>query len=67
MEIDRAKASSLGLTSGAVSGMLRNYFYGLESTKFWDAGDSYEIFTRLGEKDKDNLETLKKKLTHFHA
>ena len=59
VEIDRAKASSLGLTSGAVSGMLRNYFYGLESTKFWDAGDSYEIFTRLGEKDKDNLETLK--------
>lgn len=58
VEIDRAKASSLGLTSGAVSGMLRNYFYGLEATKFWDEGDSYQIFTRLGEKDKDDLTAL---------
>ncbi|HHO76877.1 MAG TPA: efflux RND transporter permease subunit [Deltaproteobacteria bacterium] len=58
VEIDRAKASSLGLSAGAVSGMLRNYFYGLEATKFWDAGDSYEIFTRLSEKDKNNLDAL---------
>jgi len=56
--IDRAKAASLGLTSGAVSGMVRNYFYGQESTKFWDAGDSYELFTRLADEDKNSLDTL---------
>ncbi len=58
VDIDRAKATSLGLTSGAVSGMVRNYFYGQESTKFWDAGDSYELFTRLADEDKNSLDTL---------
>lgn len=58
VDLDRAKASSLGLTAGTVSGMVRNYFYGQESSKFWDAGDSYDIFTRLVDEDKDNLDTL---------
>lgn len=58
VEVDRAKASSLGLNVASIAGTLRNYFYGVEATKFRDAGDDYEIFTRLREEDKDRLKTL---------
>ena len=58
VEVDRAKASSLGLNIASIAGTLRNYFYGVEATKFRDAGDNYDIFTRLREEDKDRLKTL---------
>ncbi len=58
VEVDRAKASSLGLNVATIAGALRNYFYGVEATQFRDAGDNYDIFTRLRKKDKDRLKTL---------
>lgn len=58
VEIDRAKASSLGLSVATIAGTVRNYFYGAEATEFRDAGDNYDIFTRFREEDKDRLNTL---------
>lgn len=58
VEIDRAKASSLGLSVATIAGTVRNYLYGVEATKFRDAGDDYDIFTRFREEDKNRLDTL---------
>jgi HAE1 family hydrophobic/amphiphilic exporter-1 len=41
-----------------IAGTVRNYFYGDNPTEFRDAGDSFNIFTRLSELDKNKLENL---------
>lgn len=56
--IDRTKASDLGLDVATIATTLRNYFYGIEATQFRDAGDNFDIFTRLSETDKNNLDNL---------
>lgn len=58
VDVDRKKASDLGLNIANIAGTLRNYFYGVEATEFRDAGDSFDIFTRLTGKDKNRLENL---------
>lgn len=58
LKIDREKAASLGLRVSSIAGQLRNYFYGFKATRYRDAGDSFDIFTRLCSEDKNNLETL---------
>ncbi|MBI4621501.1 MAG: efflux RND transporter permease subunit [Desulfobacterales bacterium] len=58
VEVDRRKASSLGLNIAMIAGTLRNYLYGIEATQFRDTGDSYDVFTRLRKEDKDRLKTL---------
>lgn len=56
--IDREKAAALGLRVAQVAGILRNFFYGKEASLYRDAGDSFDIFTRLTEVDKNRLENL---------
>lgn len=56
--IDREKAAALGLRVAQVAAVLRNYFYGKVASVYRDAGDSFDIFTRLKEEDKDRLENL---------
>jgi len=58
VEVDREKAASMGLRVAQVAAVLRNYFYGKEASLYRDAGDSFEIFTRLSQKDKNRLENL---------
>ena len=58
VEVDRRKASDLGLNIATIAGTLRNYFYGVEATEFRDAGDNFDIFTRFTEEDKDRLQNL---------
>ena len=58
IEIDRKKASDLGLNIAAIAGTLRNYLYGVEASEFRDAGDRFDIFTRFTKKDKNRLENL---------
>ncbi len=58
VEVDREKAASFGLNIAMIAGTVRNYFYGDASTDFRDAGDSFDIFTRLSEADKNRLENL---------
>ncbi|MFO7964808.1 MAG: efflux RND transporter permease subunit [Desulfobacterales bacterium] len=58
IEIDRKKASDLGLNIMAIAGTLRNYIYGIEVSKFRDSGESFNIVTRFTEEDKNRLENL---------
>ena len=58
VEVDRKKASDLGLNIAIIAGTLRNYFYGVEATEFKDAGDNFDIFTRFSDQDKDRLQSL---------
>jgi HAE1 family hydrophobic/amphiphilic exporter-1 len=58
VEVDREKASSLGLNVAMIAGTVRNYFYGDDPTEFRDAGDSFDVFIRLSETDKNKLENL---------
>ncbi|MFA5384579.1 MAG: efflux RND transporter permease subunit [Eubacteriales bacterium] len=58
VEVDRQKAASFGLNIAVIAGTVRNYFYGDNPTEFRDAGDSFNIFTRLSELDKNKLENL---------
>ena len=58
VEVDRKKASDLGLNIATIAKTLRNYFYGVEATEFREAGDNFDVFTRFTEKDKDRLKNL---------
>jgi len=58
VEVDREKAASFGLNTAMIAGTVSNYFYGDAATDFRDAGDSFDIFTRLNEADKNRLENL---------
>jgi len=58
VEVDREKAASFGLNLAMIAGTVRNYFYGDDPTEFRDAGDSFDIFTRLSEADKNKMENL---------
>ncbi len=58
VEVDREKAASFGLNIAMIAGTVRNYFYGDDPTEFRDAGDNFDIFTRLRDLDKNKLENL---------
>ena len=58
VEVDREKASQLGLNLQTIGWTVRNYFYGLDPTEYREAGDKWDIFTRLTERDKDKLRSL---------
>ncbi|MDY6853733.1 MAG: efflux RND transporter permease subunit [Thermodesulfobacteriota bacterium] len=58
VEIDRKKASSLGLSTSVIAFTLRNYFYGVDATQFWDGGEIFDICTRFKDADKDKFKTL---------
>jgi len=58
IEVDRKKAASLGLNIAIIADAIRTYFYGNNPTDFRDAGEDYDIFVRLTDKDKNRLETL---------
>lgn len=58
VEIDRDKASLMGLTAGQVGAQVRNYLYGAEASEYRDAGDGYDIFTRFEESDRNRIESL---------
>jgi CzcA family heavy metal efflux pump len=58
VEVDRDKASLLGLTAGAVAQQVRNYLYGYKASEYRDGGDNYDIFTRFTDADKDRPDLL---------
>jgi multidrug efflux pump subunit AcrB len=58
VEVDRDKASLLGLTAGGVAQQVRNYLYGYKASEYRDGGDNYDIFTRFTKTDKDRLDLL---------
>lgn len=58
VEVDRLKASSLGLSMNTIADTLRTYFYGKAATKFRQAGDEYDIFLRLKESERASIQDI---------
>ena len=58
VEVDRLKASSLGLSMNTIADTLRTYFYGKAATKFRQAGDEYDIFLRLKESERTSIQDI---------
>lgn len=52
VEIDRDKASSMGLNVSSISDTVRASFYGREASKYRIGGNEYDIFVRLHQKDR---------------
>ena len=58
VEVDRDKASDMGLNVNQVADTIRASFYGREATKYRVAGDEYDIFVRLMAKDRSEVADL---------
>ncbi|RKY87946.1 AcrB/AcrD/AcrF family protein [candidate division KSB1 bacterium] len=58
IEIDRDKASSLGLNMYNISSTLRTNFYGKVATRFREAGNEYDTFIQLKKADRKTLNDL---------
>jgi len=56
--VDRQKAASLGVNVATVAQVLRSSYYGFEATKYRDAGDDFDIFVRLNEQNRRNLDNI---------
>ncbi len=52
VEIDRARAAVLGVTVASLSKTVRTLFYGVEATEYFDAGDDFDIFLRLPDRQR---------------
>ena len=59
VEVDRLKASSLGLSMSRITDTLRIYFEGKTATKYRQAGDEYDISVRLKENDRASVQDIK--------
>lgn len=58
IEIDRAKAESMGLTVKSISSSLRMLLQGKDIAEYFYKGKDYDINIRLQEKDRSNIEAL---------
>ncbi len=59
IKVDRQKASSLGLNMATITQTLRTNLFGSDPTQFRDAGEDYDIFLRLREEDRVNIEDIR--------
>ncbi|MCX5751078.1 MAG: efflux RND transporter permease subunit [Candidatus Saganbacteria bacterium] len=59
LNIDRAKAADLGLSVSDIAMFTRWYLYGNTATKYRDEGNEYDIFVRLKESNRKNIEDIK--------
>jgi HAE1 family hydrophobic/amphiphilic exporter-1 len=58
IDVDREKASLLGLTAGQVADTVDAAFLGRKVTKYREAGDEYDIRVRLSEHNRQTIENL---------
>ncbi|MEO0897519.1 MAG: efflux RND transporter permease subunit [Bacteroidota bacterium] len=58
VNIDRAKASQLGLSSGQIGSALRTALFGKEISQFRDNEDEYDIVLRLKEDYRSDISSL---------
>lgn len=58
VEIDRVKASALGLDMKTISDTIKTYIEGATATKYRDRGETYDIYVRLEEKFRANPEDI---------
>jgi hydrophobe/amphiphile efflux-1 (HAE1) family protein len=59
IDVDREKASSMGLNVSGVHDTIRASFYGREASKYRVGGDEYDIFVRLAQKDRMTPEDIR--------
>ena len=58
VEVDRDRASALGLNVYDIADTVRASFYGRVASKYRIAGDEYDIFVRLTERDRSTYEDI---------
>jgi HAE1 family hydrophobic/amphiphilic exporter-1 len=58
VEVDRDRASALGLNVHDIADTVRASFYGRIASKYRIAGDEYDIFVRLRDKDRGTFEDI---------
>lgn len=58
VEVDRKKASALGLNMAQIANTLRTKFYGQVATKYREGGDEYDTFVRLQGSDRQSIADL---------
>lgn len=59
IEVDREKASSMGLNMTQISSTLRTNLYGKVATLYREGGDEYNTFVQLRESDRQTIDDLK--------
>ncbi|MDD5594479.1 MAG: efflux RND transporter permease subunit, partial [Candidatus Margulisbacteria bacterium] len=59
LNVDRDKAAGLGLTMYDVATAARSAIYGNAASQYREGGDQYDIFVRLKEAGRKNLEDIK--------
>ncbi|RLE06786.1 MAG: hypothetical protein DRJ06_07160 [Candidatus Aminicenantes bacterium] len=58
IKVDRQKAAQLGVNVATVAQVLRSNYYGTEASKFRDAGDDFDIFIQLKEKERSTMDNI---------
>jgi len=58
IRVDRKKAGQLGVNVATVASVLRSNYYGSEASKFREAGDDFDIFVQLKEKERSTLDNI---------
>ncbi|MCK9614822.1 MAG: efflux RND transporter permease subunit [Candidatus Omnitrophica bacterium] len=58
IEVDREKAGSLGLDMTTISNSLKTFIEGSVATKYREKGETYDIYVRLEEHSRANLQDI---------
>jgi HAE1 family hydrophobic/amphiphilic exporter-1 len=58
IEVDRKKASALGLNMAQIAGTLRTKFQGQTATRYREGGEEYDTYVRLKESDRQSVEDI---------
>jgi hydrophobe/amphiphile efflux-1 (HAE1) family protein len=58
IEVDRQKAASLGLNMNIISNTLKTCIEGSAASKYREKGDTYDIYVRLQESSRQNIEDI---------
>ncbi|MDD5194916.1 MAG: efflux RND transporter permease subunit [Candidatus Omnitrophica bacterium] len=59
IDVDREKTAALGLDMSTISNTLRAYIQGVTATKYREKGETYDIYVRLEEASRTNIEDIK--------
>lgn len=58
IEVDRKKASALGLNMAQIASTMRTKFQGQTATRYREGGDEYDTYVRLKESDRQSIENI---------
>ncbi|MDD5130175.1 MAG: efflux RND transporter permease subunit [Candidatus Omnitrophica bacterium] len=58
IDVDREKAASLGLDMNTIASTLKTYIQGSTATKYREKGETYDIYVRLEDSSRANLEDI---------